>query len=237
MHTWEIRALAAMLLGAPRDTEAIELWLTRLRVGYAPTLPLGPPIAGRFWAVPDVTRHHAAHASSAFALDLAALNEEGRVHEGNGDKNEDYASWDAPLLAVANGRIVRARDDLADDAAYRGVADPARANDLVLQVEGGQAFYQHLKQGSLRAKAGDEVQRGQELARVGNSGNGSYPHLHFALYEEFEAAGKRGWISVPVAVEAVHVVGLLDAKEGKPRDVDLRCRHAPLQESWVVEAG
>jgi murein DD-endopeptidase MepM/ murein hydrolase activator NlpD len=36
----------------------------------------------------------------------------------------------------------------------------------------------HLMQGSVLVKIGDRVTAGQTLARVGNSGNTSEPHLH-----------------------------------------------------------
>jgi hypothetical protein len=41
------------------------------------------------------------------------------------------------------------------------------------------AYYAHLQLGSLRVKVGDRVRKGQVLAKVGNSGNASGPHLHF----------------------------------------------------------
>jgi murein DD-endopeptidase MepM/ murein hydrolase activator NlpD len=35
--------------------------------------------------------------------------------------------------------------------------------------------------GSVRVRPGDRVQRGQVLAKCGNSGNSTAPHLHFQL--------------------------------------------------------
>jgi murein DD-endopeptidase MepM/ murein hydrolase activator NlpD len=36
----------------------------------------------------------------------------------------------------------------------------------------------HLQQGSVKVAAGSRVQRGDELARCGSSGNSTEPHLH-----------------------------------------------------------
>jgi murein DD-endopeptidase MepM/ murein hydrolase activator NlpD len=227
----ELVELAARLVANPRDTTGIEAWLQLLRNGYTAPQPIGPPLAGDVWVVPDETRHHAEHAASAFALDLAVLGPRGRVLLDKGKKsNEDYASWGAPLLAVADGKVARARDDLTDDEPFKGVADPSRANDLVLSFEGGLAFYQHLRQGSLRVKPGDRVQRGDELARVGNSGNASWPHLHFAVYERFGT----GTLSVPVQVEAYTLTGRKRGVGGKARAFSVACHNIPLQEGWVV---
>jgi murein DD-endopeptidase MepM/ murein hydrolase activator NlpD len=44
------------------------------------------------------------------------------------------------------------------------------------------AQYSHMKQGSLAGlREGDRVERGQVLGLLGNSGNTSAPHLHFAI--------------------------------------------------------
>lgn len=225
-----LEELVPQLLRDPRDTASIEAWLELLRQGYSSATPLGPPLLGEVWICPDPTRHHAVHAASAFALDYAVLDKKRRVHSGAGKTNEEYASWDAPLIAVADGRVRRARDDQADDETYKGVADPKRANDLVLDFEGGQAFYQHLKQGSLLVKPGQEVRRGDELARVGNSGNASWPHLHFAVYESFG----RGSLSVPIQTEEYVLSGLKSDVSSKPKRLDVPCRNVPLQEGWVV---
>jgi len=231
----KLRALADRLGADPTAAADLGEWIACIRHGFLSRAPIGPPIADAFWVVPDPTRHHAAHAASAFAVDLAPVDGAGRVHEGSGAANEDYAGWKRALLAVADGRVLRARDDRQDDEAWKGVADPERANELVLELEGGQAFYQHLLAGSLEVRPGDEVKRGDVLARIGNSGNATWPHLHFALYEHIGAGPGSGSLSVPVALEACRVTGLRERARGKAGGLDLRCENAPLQEGWVLE--
>ena len=53
---------------------------------------------------------------------------------------------------------------------------------MVLQI-GPQRYVllAHLQQGSLAVTAGQQVRRGEPLARVGNSGNTSEPHLHLQI--------------------------------------------------------
>ncbi len=41
------------------------------------------------------------------------------------------------------------------------------------------AFYAHLQPNSIRGKDGDQVRKGQVIARLGNSGNAVGLHLHF----------------------------------------------------------
>jgi murein DD-endopeptidase MepM/ murein hydrolase activator NlpD len=42
----------------------------------------------------------------------------------------------------------------------------------------------HFKKESIIVSVGDEVIKGQELGKVGNSGNSSEPHLHYQLQTE-----------------------------------------------------
>ncbi len=44
-------------------------------------------------------------------------------------------------------------------------------------------MYCHLKEGSIRVKAGQNVAKGEVIGRVGNTGNSSEPHLHFQLMD------------------------------------------------------
>lgn len=93
-------------------------------------------------------------------------------------------NWDQPLLSPADGRVVFVRDDM-DDAEGVGtvstVADAA-GNVIVIELDSGQfVVLAHLRQGSLQVEEGDFVQAGDVLARVGNSGNTTMPHLHLQV--------------------------------------------------------
>jgi murein DD-endopeptidase MepM/ murein hydrolase activator NlpD len=55
-------------------------------------------------------------------------------------------------------------------------------NHVVLDIGGGHhVVYGHLKQGSLRVHAGEQVRRGQVLGEVGDSGNSGEPHVHLQV--------------------------------------------------------
>ena len=63
---------------------------------------------------------------------------------------------------------------------------------LVVDIGGGAfAFYAHLQRGSLKAKLGDKVKKGQVLGLLGNTGNTDAPHLHFHLMDGPVAAQRQ----------------------------------------------
>lgn len=66
-------------------------------------------------------------------------------------------------------------------------------NHLVLDLGNGTyAAYAHLQRGSLTVREGDRVRAGQPIARCGNSGNSSEPHLHFQLMDGPDPDAARG---------------------------------------------
>ncbi|WP_169584403.1 peptidoglycan DD-metalloendopeptidase family protein [Antrihabitans stalactiti] len=53
---------------------------------------------------------------------------------------------------------------------------------MVIDIgDGRYAFYAHIKGGSVKVKPGDKVTKGQEIARLGNTGSATEAHLHFQV--------------------------------------------------------
>jgi hypothetical protein len=53
-------------------------------------------------------------------------------------------------------------------------------NYVMEDIGGGRyAFYAHLIPGTIGVRVGDSVSAGERLAKLGNSGNSTEPHLHF----------------------------------------------------------
>ncbi|WP_367717283.1 M23 family metallopeptidase [Nitratireductor sp. GISD-1A_MAKvit] len=125
--------------------------------------------------------YHAEHVAQRFAYDFV-VRKSGSTHSGDGTKLEDFYCWDRPVLAPADGKVVSVVDGLPDKEI--GEADISRpaGNHVVLELaEGEFAFLAHLRRGSISVAVGDEVTRGDEVGRCGNSGNTSEPHLHMHL--------------------------------------------------------
>ena len=154
--------------------------------GSASVVEIAPPFEGE-WLVAQGGRsplqnHHLAVYNQHFALDLVRLDD-GRIFtEETG--NASVHSWEQPLVSPAEGTVVVARDGMDDSEGANFVSDPrdAAGNVVVIELDtGGFVVLAHLRRGTLRVSEGDRVRTGDPLARVGNSGNTTMPHLHLQV--------------------------------------------------------
>ncbi|MBB6415719.1 M23 family metallopeptidase [Streptomyces massasporeus] len=183
-------------------------------------LEVAPPVTGRWSALnspADRTPSHGVHAhGQTYAIDILAEPElGGRPAFARlwpiARRPQDFPAFDAPVLAVADATVVRATDGQRDhlsrnslpallyllliEGSVREVSGVSRilGNHLVLDLgDGTHAAYAHLRRGSLTVREGDRVRAGQVLARCGNSGNSSEPHLHFQLMDGPDPDAARG---------------------------------------------
>ncbi|RMH88619.1 M23 family metallopeptidase [Lysobacter pythonis] len=82
-----------------------------------------------------------------------------------------------PVIAARAGTVMRAEGRFGDTPGRFDQANFLR----ILHGDGSMAVYAHLQHGSLQVTPGQWVETGQVIARSGNSGYSSGPHLHFAV--------------------------------------------------------
>ncbi|MEO3433626.1 M23 family metallopeptidase [Inquilinus sp. CAU 1745] len=95
-----------------------------------------------------------------------------------------------PVLAMADGRVLRWRDEepdrpvlTADDRAE--VGNRECGNGAVIDHgEGIEIQYCHLRQGSLAVRSGDIVREGDKIGEISASGLAQFPHLHVTIRKE-----------------------------------------------------
>lgn len=123
--------------------------------------------------------HHADPTAQQYALDIGALNAWGfRAAGFFPDKLERYAVYGDTIFSPCNGRIKEMKDGL--DNMPPGNTDTANlaGNYIIIDHDTSLIMLAHLLKGSLMIAAGDSVVTGQPIARVGNSGHTTEPHLH-----------------------------------------------------------
>jgi len=168
----EVRADSPLVLGAPlRGGPWVALYDPLLQHGHRTSIYA---VGGR------------ARIPARFAVDFIRLDERGAHARGDASRVASWLGYGAEVLAVADGVVADARDDIAEDAAIGRSATPiplenASGNYVVLDLGGGRhAFYEHLKSGSVRVRAGERVRAGAVIGLLGNTGSSSSgPHLHF----------------------------------------------------------
>jgi murein DD-endopeptidase MepM/ murein hydrolase activator NlpD len=208
---------------------------------------LGPPLEGEDWLAADgpsndLDNHHRRGVivfdgrsviSRRYAIDWKQVRD-GVSFSGDSRDVRSYYSYDKPVLAVADGRVVAARDGLPNNIPGHGDAfhpavpitlDTVAGNTLTLDLGGGQfAYYMHLEPGSVRVKVGDRVKRGKLLARIGCTGDAREPHLHFEVTNSSKPLSGEG---IPYLIDRYR-------SKGTNGVLELRTRELPLGKSVVV---
>lgn len=176
--------------------------------------PFGPPIRGGSWSAIYQPAMEFGHRRYVYAVN-GTPRVPGRFaidffHADRNPKEPRYAAdpgYDAEVIAVADGRVIAARDDFTDpERRDPNPVNPENAtgNYVALDIGGGRiVFYEHLKQG-LAVKRGDRVRRGQLLGRVGATGQVGGTHLHFHVADTNSPLGAEG---LPFALDAFEQIG------------------------------
>ena len=81
-----------------------------------------------------------------------------------------------PIVSARSGMVVK----IENQQSGRG-NNPSGNFVRVLHDDGTMGVYLHLQRGSVKVRAGQRVTLGQQLARSGNTGNSTGPHLHFVV--------------------------------------------------------
>jgi hypothetical protein len=133
-----------------------------------------------------------------YGYDFVVVNEQGVMYRGAAkdtdnwyrgqlDDNEAYFAFGQPVYAAGSGRVADVHDGEADNRRVDPVDFTRRetavgGNYVVIDHLNGEfSWFGHMKQGSVRVKAGQSVEQGEILGLIGASGDSLFPHLHYDL--------------------------------------------------------
>ena len=173
---------------------------------YVAARPYLLPLRGE-WQVSnagpsEAANHHVGHTEQWYAVDLTR-----GVAQAPALMNIDYEAYGAPVMAPAGGIIATVVDGIPDNAPGERDDHFRFGNLIVIDHGSGEFSYlAHLQPGSIRVKPGMRVVGGRQLARVGNSGRSSEPHLHWHLASAAPPAWGHG---LPIRLVALLVNGVL----------------------------
>jgi murein DD-endopeptidase len=173
--------------------------------------------------------------SQRFAVDWVKVGPNGDTHHDEPNRNENFWAYGEPVFAVADGEVVDVVDGLPDNtprAPLSGITIKTIAgNHLTLRIGAGQyVTYAHLKTGSIRPRVGQHVRRGDSLARLGNSGASTAPHLHLQVTDRASVLASEG---IPFVLDAFDFLGFgRDYEPGKRPPVP-RVREMPVADEVI----
>jgi serine/threonine protein kinase len=115
------------------------------------------------------------------ALDIERIVN-GQERTGDRKKWTSYPSWDETLYAPADGKIAKVVNDLDDNPLGQRDEENRAGNLVAIDMGDGRCVMMaHLQKGSVLVAEGDIVRTAQPIAKCGNSGNTTGPHLHLQV--------------------------------------------------------
>jgi hypothetical protein len=131
--------------------------------------------------------------SARFANDLTIADSSGRLFSGSKDHLENWYAYGAALYSPGSGRVVAMANEVPENKMKNGSVVFSDAvsyektsgifgNYIIIDHGTGEfSLFAHLKLNSFKVKTGDVVRQGQELARIGFSGDADFVHAHYQL--------------------------------------------------------
>lgn len=146
------------------------------------------PLVGN-WRV--YRTHYGSANDQAYALDLILDAPYGFA--GGLRRNQDFPSYNQPIVADAPGVVVIAVDGIPDNTPGAVNVYDMHGNYVVIDHQNGEfSLFAHLIPGTLKVRPGMTVTTGTELGRCGNSGHSTMPHLHWQVMSSANASGATG---------------------------------------------
>jgi murein DD-endopeptidase MepM/ murein hydrolase activator NlpD len=214
-----------------RPTERLHTSVTDVGSAVSGEQPivLNPPLRGGPWVAlydPMMLGGHRtsvytldgrARIPARFAIDWVRLAADATRARGDAKGIANWHGYGSEVLAVADGIVAEAVDDMTENATLSENEAPlalenASGNYVTLDLgRDHYAFYEHLKHGSIAVKRGDRVRSGQVIGQLGNSGSSSSgPHLHFHIADARSELAAEG---LPYVFRNFEVVGAYDGIE------------------------
>lgn len=180
--------------------------------GLGGAIPIGFPLRGEWQALRTPADRVPSHGTDRFgqryAYDLWRVDARaGGYHPASrprlwlvGVPTRECYGWGQPVHAPFDGEVVRVVDGIAERGWLHPLRELARillmgltfrpeqatalaGNHVVLRGTPGFVLLAHLAPGSVSVRVGQAVREGDQVGRVGHTGNSTAPHLHLQLMD------------------------------------------------------
>ena len=150
--------------------------------------------------VTRATSHSWGMLNQRYAYDFVKPTDEMPDKPQSGGRSlESFPAFGQPILAPADGTVIRVREGERDyGSPGTGAVDmrcrDIRGNHVLIQHRPDEfSLLAHLRAGSVAVAVGERVRAGQKIGECGNSGHSTEPHLHFHVQDRrsfYTACGK-----------------------------------------------
>jgi Peptidase family M23 len=206
-----VRAASNLLLLGGTLFVAAQLLMT-----YRPAanpVPIASPLADA-WVVgqgghSELVNYHYVTSTQRDALDIRQYRGSS-THQPGSTELASYYIYGKPVLAPADGTVTFVLDGRPDQQIGSTDRGYQAGNNVVIDIGNGHFLQMgHLSPGSIRVKFGDHGKLGQPIAKVGNSGNTTQPHLHIQAQTVGTGIGDVATMDAPAVLRTLHTIPLV----------------------------
>jgi hypothetical protein len=170
-----------------------------------------------------------------FAIDWLLIGKNGDTTHDGRERNENYWGFGYPVHAMASGEVTEVVDDYEDH--LPGQLPPVSlanigGNHVIIRIAPRQyILYAHLQQHSIRVQLHQHVKAGDVIAKLGNSGNTTGPHLHTEVMDDNAMLGAEG---IPFVLDHFRFLGYGKDFEESHHPDEPRTRTMPVDDEVIA---
>lgn len=105
-----------------------------------------------------------------------------QLYKGDGLDNKDYISWRKPVLAPVSGEVVLVNHPHITNTPGKMNREAEPGRIYIENDDGVTVSLVHVRE--IRVDNGQMVNAGEAVAKVGNNGNSTGPHVHVGAWKE-----------------------------------------------------
>lgn len=154
-----------------------------------------------------INYHNADKTAQKFALDIVKLNNWGLRASVFFPKDPyKYQVFGDTVFSPCDCKVVKVKDGLNDLSPGTMDTINLAGNHVILEFNGNLIMLAHLLKNSITVSPNEFVKQGQPIARVGNSGNTTEPHLHIHAIEGTDTSKILNGNGIPIYFDGKFLV-------------------------------
>lgn len=154
----------------------------------------------------SVTQHRL-YWGTAYGVDLVALDRWGLRADGIMPADPArYVIFGRSVITPCAGEVMAAVDGLPDMQVPQADSAHLAGDHVILRCSGVDILLGHFRKGSLLVRVGQNLEAGDAIAQVGNSGNTSEPHLHINAQQPGTADAPFSGAPIPVRIDGRYLL-------------------------------